>query len=53
MLRTPGHGSSLGMQAAPEFDPHVRHIFSWGLGHEKNSTAISPSSADSITAVVS
>ena len=24
----------LGMQAAPEFDPHVRHILSWRFGHE-------------------
>ena len=31
--------SLLGMQAAPEFDPHVRHI-SWRLGHENISTAI-------------
>ena len=34
--------NSLGMQAAPEFDPHVRHIFSWRLGHENISTAILP-----------
>ena len=34
--------SSLGMQAAPEFDPHVRHILSWRLGHENISTAILP-----------
>ena len=33
---------SLGTQAAPEFGPHVRHILSWRLGHEKNSTAILP-----------
>ena len=32
----------LGMQAAPEFDPHVRHILSWRLGHEKMSVAILP-----------
>ena len=25
-----------------EFDPHVRHILSWRLGHEKISTAILP-----------
>ena len=29
------------MQAAP-FDPHVRHILSWRLGHENISTAILP-----------
>ena len=34
--------SSLGMQAAPEFDPYVRHILSWRLGHENISTAILP-----------
>ena len=33
--------SSLGMQAAP-FDPHVRHILSWRLGHENISKAIIP-----------
>ena len=32
----------LGMQAAPEFDPHVRHILLWRLDHEKISTAILP-----------
>ena len=32
----------LGMQAAAEFDPHVRHILSWSLGHENISTAILP-----------
>ena len=32
----------LGMQEAPEFDPHVRHILSWRLGHENISTAILP-----------
>ena len=32
--------SPLGMQAAPEFNPHVRHILSWRLGHENISTAI-------------
>ena len=26
--------------SVPEFDPHVQHILSLGLGHEKNSTAI-------------
>ena len=34
--------SSLGMQAAPEFDPHIWHILSWKLGHENISTAILP-----------
>ena len=28
--------------SGPEFDPHVRHILSWRLGHEKHSTAILP-----------
>ena len=28
--------------SGPEFDPHVRHIISWRLGHEKISTAILP-----------
>ena len=32
---------SLGMQVAP-FDPHVRHILSWRLGHENISTATLP-----------
>ena len=32
----------LSMQAAPDFDPHVWHILSWRLGHEKISTAILP-----------
>ena len=32
----------LGMQAAPEFDTHVRHTRPWRLGHKKNSTAILP-----------
>ena len=40
-------GSSVGSVSAwhasgPEFDPHVRHILSWRLGHEKISTAILP-----------
>ena len=40
-----GRGSSIGSVSAwhasgPEFDPHVRHILSWRLGHEKISTAI-------------
>ena len=30
------HGSG------PEFDPHVRHILPWRLGHENISTAIPP-----------
>ena len=34
-----GRGSSIGSEFAwhasgPEFDPHVRHILSWRLGHE-------------------
>ena len=42
-----GRGSSIGSVSAwhasgPEFDPHVRHILSWRLGHEKISTAILP-----------
>ena len=42
-----GRGSSIGSVFAwhasgPEFDPHVRHIFSWRLGHENISTAILP-----------
>ena len=43
----------LGMQAAPEFDPHVWHILSWRLGAYKNFYGHSPSSADSRRAVVS
>ena len=40
-----GRGSSIGSESAwhasgPEFDPHVRHILSWRLGHENISTAI-------------
>ena len=40
-----GRGSSIGSEFAwhasgPEFDPHVRHILSWRLGHENISTAI-------------
>ena len=40
-----GRGSSIGCMStwhasSPEFDPHVRHILSWRLGHEKISTAI-------------
>ena len=42
-----GRGSSMGNEFAwhasgPEFDPHVRHILSWRLGHENISTAILP-----------
>ena len=33
---------TLGMQATPSLTPHVRHILSWRLGHEKISTAILP-----------
>ena len=32
----------LGMQAAPMFDPHARHILSWRLDHENTTTAILP-----------
>ena len=28
--------------SGPEFDPHIRHILSWKLGHEKISVAILP-----------
>ena len=44
--KTPaGRGSTIGSVSAwhasgTEFDPHVRHILSWRLGPEKNSTAI-------------
>ena len=42
-----GRGSSIGSVFAwhasgPEFDPHVRHILSWRLGHENIFTAILP-----------
>ena len=42
-----GRGSSIGSEFAwyasgPEFDPHVRHILPWRLGHENISTAILP-----------
>ena len=42
-----GRGRSIGSEFAwhasgPEFDPHVRHILSWRLGHENISTAILP-----------
>ena len=42
-----GRGSSIGSVFAchasgPEFDPHVRYILSWRLGHENISTAILP-----------
>ena len=41
------HGSSIGSMFAwhasgPEFNPHVRHILLWRLGHENISTAILP-----------
>ena len=36
-------GSEFAWHASgPEFDPHVRHILSWRLGHENISTAILP-----------
>ena len=46
-LTATGRGSSIGSVFAwhvsgPEFDPHVRHILSWRLGHENISTAIFP-----------
>ena len=46
-VRLTGHGSSIGSESVwhasgPEFDPHVRHILSWRLGHENISTAILP-----------
>ena len=42
-----GRSSSIGSEMAwhasgPEFDPHVRHILSWRLGHENISTAVLP-----------
>ena len=42
-----GRGSSIRSESAwhasgPEFDPHVRHIHSWRVGHENISTAILP-----------
>ena len=45
--RSSGRDSSTGSESAwhasgPEFDPHVRHILSWRLGHENISTAILP-----------
>ena len=47
ILKITGRGSSIGSEFAwhasgPEFDPHVRHIPSWRLGHENISTAILP-----------
>ena len=40
-------GSSIRSESAwhasgPEFDPHVRHILSWRLGHENISTTVLP-----------
>ena len=42
-----GRGRSVGSVSSwhasgPEFDPHVRHILMWRLGHETISTAILP-----------
>ena len=40
-----GHGSkyvSAWHASGPEFNPHVRHILSWRLGHENMSMAILP-----------
>ena len=47
LLSENGRGSSIGSEFAwhasgPEFDPHVRHILSWRLGHENISTATLP-----------
>ena len=47
LKKSAGRGSSIGSMFAwhaggPEFDPHVRHIFSWRLGHQNISTAILP-----------
>ena len=47
ILYETGRGSSIESVFAwhasgPEFDPHVRHILSWRLGHENISTAILP-----------
>ena len=44
---TAGRGSIIRSVSAwhasgPEFDPHVWHIPSWRLGHERISTAILP-----------
>ena len=46
-IKKTGRGSLIGSEFAwhasgPEFDPHVRHILSWRLGHENISTAILP-----------
>ena len=43
-LLSNGHCSSIGSVSAwhasgPKFEPHVRHILSWRLGHENISTA--------------
>ena len=47
LFHATGRGSSIGSEfvwhaSGPEFDPHVRHILSWRLGHENISTAILP-----------
>ena len=46
-LMKTGRGSSIRSEFAwhangPEFDPHIRHILSWRLGHENISMAILP-----------
>ena len=46
-LTVAGRGSSIGSVSAwhasdPEFDPHLRYILSWILGHENISTVILP-----------
>ena len=38
----PSGSESAWHASGPEFDPHVRHILSWRLGHENISTAILP-----------
>ena len=47
LLRRTGRSSSIGSVFAwhasgPEFDPHIRHILSWRLGHENISMVILP-----------
>ena len=37
-----GCAISTSLASGPEFDPHVRHILSWRLGHENISKAILP-----------
>ena len=47
ILGSPGAVAQIGSMSAwhargPEFDPHIQHILSWRLGHEKISMAILP-----------